>query len=64
MQEINFPIEILIHDDASTDGTEEIIRKYEETIDANMECINIDPNELTQLIALLCVEAIGHHYYI
>lgn len=29
MQKTTFPIEILIHDDASTDGTEEIIREYE-----------------------------------
>lgn len=29
MQETNFPIEILIHDDASTDGTQEIIKGYE-----------------------------------
>lgn len=28
-QKISFPIEILIHDDASTDGTEQIIRQYE-----------------------------------
>jgi len=29
MQETTFPVEILIHDDASTDRTHEIIRKYE-----------------------------------
>ncbi|MBU2260231.1 glycosyltransferase, partial [Patescibacteria group bacterium] len=28
MQKVNFPIEIIIHDDASTDGTQEIIKKY------------------------------------
>lgn len=30
MQETNFPIEILVHDDASTDGTADIVREYED----------------------------------
>ena len=28
MQKVNFPIEILINDDASTDSTAEIVREY------------------------------------
>lgn len=30
MQQVDFPIEIIIHDDASTDGTQDILREYQE----------------------------------
>jgi glycosyltransferase involved in cell wall biosynthesis len=30
MQETNFPVEIIVHDDASTDGTDGIIREYQQ----------------------------------
>lgn len=29
MQKVDFPFEVLIHDDASTDGTQDIVREYE-----------------------------------
>ena len=41
MQKTNFPIEILIHDDASTDETADIIREYENISQSKGEIYSI-----------------------
>lgn len=44
MQETTFPVEILIHDDASTDGTAEIVKEYEasysDIVKAKIQVVN------------------------
>ena len=39
MQKTNFPFEILVHDDASTDKTADIIREYEAKYPALFSCV-------------------------
>ena len=48
MQKTDFPIEILIHDDASTDGTTEIIKKYEKEYPDLIHAVYQTENQYSQ----------------
>lgn len=44
LQKTTFPVEIIVHDDASTDGTAEIIREYEAAYPALFRCVYREEN--------------------
>jgi glycosyltransferase involved in cell wall biosynthesis len=46
-QRVSFSLEIIIHDDASTDATPDIIRQYEEDHSAKMVCIYQSENQFS-----------------
>lgn len=52
MQKTNFKFEILIHDDASTDGTADIIREYEQKYPDIIKPIYQTENKFTQGISI------------
>lgn len=55
-QRVNFPFEILIHDDASTDGTAEIIREYAEKYPELLVPILQKENQYSKGVAILNTE--------
>ena len=50
MQKTTFPVEILIHDDASTDGTADIVREYEKKFPELLLPMYQKKNQLSQQI--------------
>lgn len=64
MQKTNFPIEVLVHDDASTDRTTDIIREYERKYPSIIKPIYQTKNQLSQGIfpmSLLSQKAKGKY---
>lgn len=51
MQEADFPFEVLIHDDASSDGTADIIREYEQKYPDIIKPIYQTENQYSQGIS-------------
>src|ERR1041385_404841 len=47
-QETTFPVEILIHDDASSDKTAEIVQKYEKRFPKLFQVIYQEENQFSQ----------------
>lgn len=52
MQEVSIPFEILVHDDASTDGTADVIRGYEERFPDIVKPIYQSKNQYSQGVSI------------
>jgi len=55
MQETDFPFELIIHDDASTDGTVDIVREFEEKYN-NITAIYQNENQFSKGIGLILAD--------
>ena len=53
MQETQFPFEVIVHDDASTDGTANIIKKYEKKYPDLIKAIYQSNNQFSQKVSIL-----------
>ena len=51
-QETDFPVQIIVHDDASTDKTAEIIRELDRAHPGRLTCILQETNQLSQHISI------------
>jgi glycosyltransferase involved in cell wall biosynthesis len=48
MQETTFPFEIIVHDDASNDGTQDVIKRYEAKYPKIFKCIFQEENQFSK----------------
>lgn len=60
MQETSFPMEAVVHDDASTDGTAAVIRHYEAQYPTLFRCIYQTENQYSKKGHIICNDVVHH----
>ena len=64
MQEVDFPLEIIVHDDASPDGTSDIIREYQKRFPGRIDAVLQEENQVQKGISnlsMLTAQARGRY---